>query len=62
MLSVLLINIVEENKSQEFRLRNIDEARNYLLKQNNLISKKHTDKLSQISPFPTTSKILKCKF
>ena len=31
-------------------------------KQNNLISKKHTDKLSQISPFPTTSKILKCKF
>ena len=33
----------EENISQEFRLKNIDEARNYLIeeiKQNELISKK----------------------
>ena len=36
-------NIVEENKSQEFRLKNIDEARNYFfkeLKQNELMSRK----------------------
>ena len=34
----------EENKSQEFRLKNIDETRNYLIKkinQNELISKKY---------------------
>ena len=34
----------EENKSQEFRLRNIDEARNYLIEEinlNELISKKY---------------------
>ena len=36
-------NIVEENKSQEFRLKNIGEARNYFfkeLKQNELMSRK----------------------
>ena len=36
--------MVEENKSQNFRLKNIDETRNYLLKeieQNKLMSKKH---------------------
>ena len=36
-------NMVEENISQEFRLKNIDETRNYFLKeikQNELISKK----------------------
>ena len=36
--------MVEENISQEFRLKNIDETRNYFLeeiKQNQLISKKH---------------------
>ena len=34
----------EENISQEFRLKNIDEKRNYFieeLKQNELMSKKH---------------------
>ena len=34
----------EENISQEFRLKNIDERRNYFieeLKQNELMSKKH---------------------
>ena len=34
----------EENKSQEFRLKNIDKTRNYLIKeinQNELMSKKH---------------------
>ena len=37
-------NIVEENISQEFRLKSIDETRNYFLeeiKQNELMSKKH---------------------
>ena len=36
--------MVEENISQEFRLKNIDETRNYLMeeiKQNELMSKKH---------------------
>ena len=36
--------MVEENISQEFRLKNIDETRNYLIEeinQNELISKKH---------------------
>ena len=36
--------MAEENISQEFRLKNIDETRNYLLeeiKQNGLMSKKH---------------------
>ena len=37
-------NMVEENISQEFRLKNIDETRNYLIEeinQNELMSKKH---------------------
>ena len=37
-------NVVEENISQEFRLKNIDETRNYFLKetdQDELMSKKH---------------------
>ena len=37
-------NIVEENISQEFRLKNIDETRNYLLEeieQNELMSRKY---------------------
>ena len=37
-------NMVEENISQEFRLKNIDETRNYFLeemKQNELMSRKH---------------------
>ena len=36
--------MAEENISQEFRLKNIDETRNYFLeeiKQNELMSKKH---------------------
>ena len=36
--------MVEENVSQEFRLKNIDEARNYFLeeiKPNGLMSRKH---------------------
>ena len=36
--------MVEENISQEFRFKNIDEIRNYFLeetKQNKLLSKKH---------------------
>ena len=36
--------MVEENISQEFRLKNIDETRNYFLKeieQNELMNKKH---------------------
>ena len=36
--------MLEEKKSQEFRLKKIDEARNYFLeeiKQNELMSKKH---------------------
>ena len=36
--------MVEENISQEFRLKNLDETRNYFLKeieQNELMSKKH---------------------
>ena len=38
-------NMGEENKSQEFRLKNTDETRNYFrkeIKQNKLMSKKHT--------------------
>ena len=37
-------NIVEENISQEFRLKNIDKTRNYFIedmKQNELLLKKH---------------------
>ena len=35
-------NITEENISQEFRLENIDETRNYFkINQNELMSKKH---------------------
>ena len=37
-------NMTEENISQEFRLKNIDETRNYLIEetnQNELMSKKH---------------------
>ena len=37
-------NMVEENISQEFRLKNIDETKNYFLeeiKQNDLVNKKH---------------------
>ena len=36
--------MAEENKSQEFRLKNVDETRNYLIEeinQSELISKKH---------------------
>ena len=36
--------MVEENISQEFRMKNIDETRNYLIEEinrNELISKKH---------------------
>ena len=36
--------MVEENISQEFRLKNIDETKNYFLeeiKQNDLVNKKH---------------------
>ena len=37
-------NMVEENVSQEFRLKNIDKTRNYLIEEisrNELINKKH---------------------
>ena len=37
-------NMVEENRSQEFRLKNIDETRNYFLEEitrNELMNKKH---------------------
>ena len=37
-------NKAEENKSQEFRLKNIDETRNYLIEETNrneIVSKKH---------------------
>ena len=37
-------NMVEENTRQEFRLKNIDKARNYLIEEinrNELMSKKH---------------------
>ena len=40
--------MVEENISQEFRLENIDETRNYLIEginRNELISKKHKLKI-----------------
>ena len=40
----MLKNITEENISQEFRLKNVDETRNYFLeeiKQNELMTKKH---------------------
>ena len=40
--------MAEENISQEFKLKHIDETRNYLLeeiKQNELMSKKHNSKL-----------------
>ena len=40
----MVINMVEENEIQEFRLENIEETTNYFLKEVNqieLISKKH---------------------
>ena len=40
----MVINMVEENEIQEFRLENIEETTNYFLKELNqieLISKKH---------------------
>ena len=39
------INRAEENRSQTFRLKNIDETKNYLneeINQHELMSKKHT--------------------
>ena len=39
--------MAEENKSQEFRLKNIDKTRNYLIEeinQNKLMDKKHKQK------------------
>ena len=33
--------MAEENKSQEFRLKNIDETRNSLIEENELMNKKH---------------------
>ena len=51
-------NTVEENISQEFRLKNIDETRNYFLKeikQNELLSKEHgkvCTTLNHIEHFP----------
>ena len=41
---MVVINMAEENISQEFVLRKVEEARNYFIKeinQNDLISKKH---------------------
>ena len=41
-----LKNIAQENISQEFRLKNIDETRNYLIEEinrNELMSKKHKE-------------------
>ena len=46
--------MVEENISQEFRLKNIDETRNYFLeeiKQSKSISKKHKSLLLDIFQF-----------
>ena len=46
----------EENISQEFRLKNIDETRNYLIEEidrNELISKKHNTILNYIEHFLT---------
>ena len=51
-------NIAEENISQEFRFKNIDETRNYLIEEinrNELMSKKHKKvctTLNYIEPFP----------
>ena len=33
--------MIEENISQEFRFKNVDETRNYLIWQNKLMSKNH---------------------
>ena len=47
-------NMVEENISQEFRLKNIDETRNYLteeINQTELMSKKHKAFLNYIEHF-----------
>ena len=47
-------NMVEENISQEFRLKNIDETRNYLIEEINqteLMSKKHKAFLNYIEHF-----------
>ena len=46
--------MVEENISQEFRLKNIDETRNYLteeINQTELMSKKHKAFLNYIEHF-----------
>ena len=50
-------NIAEENVSQEFKLKNIDETRNYFIEEinrNELMSKKHKKiftALNDIEPF-----------
>ena len=44
--------MVEENRSQELRLKNIDKTRNYLLKeieQNELMSRKHKNVSTTLS-------------
>ena len=49
--------MVEENISQEFRFKNIDETRNYFLeeiKQNELMSKKHKKGLYSSKLYSTT--------
>ena len=48
--------MAEENLNQEFRLKNIDETRNYFIKQNELMSRKHkkvgtTVQLLDVVPF-----------
>ena len=43
--------MAEENISQKFRLKNINETRNYLIEeinQNELMSKKHTKRFVQL--------------
>ena len=59
--------MVEENISQEFRLKNIDEIRNYFLEkkieQNELKSRKHKNVctiLNYIEPFILVSTITGC--
>ena len=48
--------MAKENLNQEFRLKNIDETRNYFIKQNELMSRKHkkvgtTVQLLDVFPF-----------
>ena len=59
--------MVEENISQEFRVKNIDEIRNYFLEkkieQNELKSRKHKNvctTLNYIEPFILVSTITGC--